>query len=300
LLIIAGLAISDRTAWWEENVSLGAMQVRPLGHGTDVAVAARVSEPIYDPATGSWQDGPTELTLLRDGREIGKWPLSDRVPRLHEGLLFYARNPEDVVLVQGEDSMGQNLPLQTPETGTTQFAQAVLRFREGERPRYIVVIDPRRGRQFSRPLEQKENEKYVIVPGRNLSLRVVHNPPQADEAVPTYAVEAFRGDDSSPFHRQEISSRDTIRIDGDRYTFTPQRYAVLRFGQDYGLALMLGGAIASVAGTILASWHRPRRLWVVARPNSGQVSLHFLTGRSAPVPVWLDDLVQSVATALEL
>jgi hypothetical protein len=295
LLAITGLVLSERTAWWEENVTLGPGQVRPLGHGTDLAIRADVVE------LGSESNARfhTRVTLLREGEAIATGRLPDRFPALYDGLLFDAVSTEPALLVQAQDSTGANLPLQTPETGTTQFTQVALRFREQEAeesPQYLVVLDLRRGRQVGRQFEQRANERYVIVPSRNLSLRLVYEPTPSQPG--HYRLEAYRGNESSPFTEHELDSSRSVEIAGDFYTLQPQRYAVIRFGQDYGLGILLVGAIVTVLGIVLSIWRRRRQLWVWSEGTDEQVLVHLAsTGKAVP---WFGSLVTEIGTALNL
>jgi hypothetical protein len=295
LLAIAGLVLSERTSWWEDNVSLGPGQVRPLGHGTDLAIRADVVQPNAE----SGSSLHTRVTLLRGGEAIATGQLPDRLPALYDGLLFYAVTSEPALLVQAEDSTGSSLPLQTPETGTTQFTQVALRFREQEpeeSPQYIVVLDLTHGRQVGRQFEQRANERYVIVPSRNLSLRLVYEPTPAQPA--HYRLEAYRGSETSPFEQHELDAASSVEIAGDRYTLQPQRYAVIRFGRDYGLGVTLGGAVVTVLGIVLSTWRRRRQIWVWSEQAAEQAILHLATtGRSVP---WFEPLVREIATRLDL
>ena len=237
--------------------------------------------------------------MLREGEAIATGQLPGRLPALYDGLLFYATSTEPALLVQGEDSTETSLPLQTPETGTTQFTQVALRFREQEpeeSPQYIVVLDLTGGRQVGRQFEQRANERYVIVPGRNLSLRLVYEPTPTQPA--RYRVEAYHGNDTTPFDQHELNAASAVEIAGDRYTFQPQRYAVIRFGQDYGLAVMLAGAVVTLLGILLSTWRRRRQIWVWSGQADQQPILHLTTG-GKPVP-WFESLVTEIAAGLNL
>jgi len=301
LLTIGGLALSERTAWWEEDVTLRPGQVRPVGHGTGLALRAEVSEGNDGLGSGNRDDEPTELIFLREDLKVGQTTLRDHAPASFAGLWFYPTSTEPVLLVQAQDSEGRNLALQTPQTGAARFTQVELRFREDDSPRYLVVLDLRFGRQLGRRFEQKPNEQYVIVPIRDLSVRLVYNPPGPAEVAPTFQVEAFRGSETSPFYQHLFTSKELVEIAGDRYTFEPERYAVIRFGRDPGLAIIFIGAILTLGGMSLSAGQRLRRLWVVAHFAEGEAHLHFTSGTAGDrTPRWLGDLVQSVATTLAL
>jgi cytochrome c biogenesis protein ResB len=297
LLTIGGLALSERTAWWEEGVILRPGQVHPLGHETALDVRAQVSEASYDSATGTRHEGHTELTFFREQQRVGQKVLRDHAPTFHAGLFFYPMSTEPVLLLQAHDSTGRNLALQTPETGATQFTELALRFREEESPRYIVVLGVRPGSQLARQFQQSGNEQYVLVPSRDLSLRLLYSSPGQGEARSTFQVEAFRPGETSPFYTHQFSSADSVEIAGDRYTLQPQRYAVIKFGQDYGLAFIFVGAAMVLTGIVLSAWRHPRRVWVVAQLADGGVNLSFTSvpaeGKAAK---WFEDLVQSFAT----
>jgi hypothetical protein len=301
LLTIGGLALSERTAWWEEDVTLRPGQVRPVGRGTGLALRAEVSEGNDGLSSGDRYDERTELIFLREDQKVGQTTLRDDAPASFGGLWFYPTSTEPVLLVHAQDSEGRNMALQTPQTGAARFTQVELRFREDESPRYLVVLDLRFGRQLGRRFEQKPNEQYVIVPTRDLSLRLIYSPPRSGEAAPAFQVEAFRGSDTSPFYQHLFTSKELVEIAGDRYMFEPQRYAVIRFGRDPGLAIIFTGAILALAGMSLSAGQQLRRLWVVTHFAEGEAHLHFTSGRAGDTtPAWLGDLVQSIATTLAL
>jgi len=301
LLTIGGLALSERTAWWEEGVTLRPGQLRPLGHGTALSVRAQASEASYDPLTGQWHEGHMELTFLREDQEIGQQVLHDHAPSFYAGLLFYLTSTEPALLIQAQDNAGRNLVLQTPETGATQFTEVVLRFRQEESPQYIIVLDLRMGSPLGRRFEQKGNERYVLVPSRALSLRLLYSPPGPGEGRPTFLVEAFRSGETSPFYQHQFNSANSVEIAGDRYTFQPQRCAVIKFGQDHSMALIFAGAVLMLTGIVLSAWHHPRRIWMVAQFADGELNLHFMAAPAGgKAPRWFEDLMQSIATALAL
>jgi hypothetical protein len=301
LVAIGGLALSERTAWWEEGVTLRPGQVEPLGHGTALSVRAQVREASYDSATGTRHQGHTELTFFREQQQVGQRMLRDHAPTFHAGLTFYPMSTEPELLLQAQDSAGRNLALQTPETGATQFTEVALRFREEESPRYIVVLGVRPGSQLERQFQQRGNEQYVLVPSRDLSLRLLYSSPGQGEARSTFQVEAFRPGETSPFYTHQFSSADSVEIAGDRYTLKPQRYAVIKFGQDYGLAFIFVGAAMVLTGIVLSAWRHPRRVWVVAQLADDGVNLSFTSAPAeGKAPEWFEDLVQSVATTSPL
>jgi len=301
LLTIGGLALSERTAWWEEGVTLTPGQVLPLGHGTALAVRAQVSEARYDPVEGQWHDEHTELAFLREQQKVGQRVLRNHTPSFYAGLFFYPTSTEPALLLKAQDDAGRDLMLRTPETGATQFTEVILRFREEESPQYIVVLDLRPGSQLGRQFEQRGNERYVLVPGRDLYLRLLYSPLGPGEVAPTFRVEAFRGGETSPFYQHQFNSADSAEIAGDRYVFNPQRYAVIKFGQDYGLAFIFVGAALVLAGIVLSAWRHPRRLWVVAQSTDDTVNLQFMTALAeGKAPAWFEDLMQSVTTTLGL
>ena len=295
LIAIAGLLVSERTSWWEDNISLGPGQVRPLGHGMDLAVRADAVQSSTEPGASFH----TQVTLLREGEAIATGQLPDRFPALYDGLLFYAVSTEPALLIQAQDSTGASLALQTPETGTTQFTQVALRFREQEveeSPQYIVVLDLTRGRQVGRQFEQRANERYVLVPSRNLSLRFVHEATPAQPA--QYHVEAYRGNESSPFEEYELDAASSVEIAGDWYTLQPQRYAVVRFGQDYGLGVLIVGAVVTGLGMVLSAWRPRRQIWAWSEQLREETILHLATtGKPAP---WFESLATEIGTRLNL
>jgi len=302
LLVIGGLALSERTAWWEEGVALRPGQLRQLGHGVDLTLRAETVKVSYPQEQGQGHNGRTELTFLRAGREIGREVLFDHAPSFYAGLVFYQTTTEPALLVEARDAAGRHLLLQTPDTGATQFTEVSLRFQEEESPRYIVVLDLAHGSQLGRSFEQAGNEQYVLVPSRDLSLRLVHHSPLSGGPAPTFDVEAFRGAETSPFWRQQVQEAVSVEIEGDTYAFNPQRFAVVKYGQDYGVLLIAVGSVTALVGIVLSAAHPPRRLWLATQFAGDGASLELVGDDSAERgnSSWFDSVTQSVAAALGL
>jgi hypothetical protein len=302
LLVIGGLVVSERTAWWEEDFVLGPRQVRPLDHGSALAVRAQVLGGNDSGNSDQSLNGLTELTFVQADREVGRTVLRDRIPSFYAGLLFRPTATEPALLVKAQASSGRHLGLQTPETGGTEFREVTLRFREDESPRYIVALGLTPGNQLGRQFEQKENERYVLVPSRNLTLRLLYHPSQPGEAAPSFQAEAFRPNETLPFSQHQFSTASLVEIEGDRYTFEPQRYAVIKYGQDYGLVLIGLGTVMALLGIGLTAWRPLQRMWLVAQTRNGEASLHLMasTVLRRGTPAWFEDTVESLATALGL
>jgi len=302
LLIIGGLALSERTAWWEEGITLRPGQVRLLGHGMDLTFRAETVEASHPRTEGRSLNGRTELTFLRAGREVGREVLHDHVPSFYAGLAFHQTATEPALLVEAHDGTGRALALQTPDTGATQFVEVSLRFREEESPRYIVMLDLTRGSRLSRSFQQAGNEQYVLVPSRELSLRLVYHSLLPGEAAPTFQVEAFHGAETTPFWQRQFQEAISVEIAGDTYTLKPQRFAVIKYGRDYGVPLIAVGAGIALAGIALSAWRPPRRLWLAMQLVDSKVDIHFMRDDSAArgTSLWFEGLVQDVATALGL
>jgi hypothetical protein len=177
-----------------------------------------------------------------------------------------------------------------------------LRFGEDASPQYIVALGLTPGTQLGRQFEQRGNERYVLVPSRNVTVRLLYRPAQPGEATPSFQAEAFRSNETLPFYQRQFSGSESVEIDGDRYAFEPQRYAVIRFGQDYGLALVGLGASVALVGMALSTWRPLQRLCLVSQPGNGGVKLRFTasTVLKRGTPKWFEELVQSVAASLTL
>ncbi len=304
LVTITGLAISERVSWWEEGVNLRPGQVRPLGHGTALSVRAEVVPVGAGQTAGPSRGEYTNLTFLRQDREIGSAILRGTAPSCYAGLVFCSGEAEQALLVQAKDEGGLGLMLTTPETGVAQFAQVPLRFPKDDSPRYIVMLTPGSppgGRYF----QQSANERYILVPARNLTLRLHYSAPglgTSRQVTPTFQVEAFRSAERTPFLVQEFSSTATIEIAGDHYVFTPTRYAVIKFGQDYGMLVLLAGGAVLLVGLALTAWRPKQRLWTDVRSSQNGGTLTIMTDAAAGRRGrrWFEGFVQYLAAALTL
>jgi len=295
LLVLGGVALSERTAWWEDQVPLRPGQVRPLGHGTGLTIHVEAIE-------GGLSGGRTELAFLRADGLVGREVLYDKSPSFFAGLLLYQNSTDPVLVVKARDTSGRSLPLRTPEGGAAQATEVTLLFQEADGPRYVVVLDLGPSSQQGRQFQEKANEKFVLVPSRNLSLRLTYIGPGAEEGGPAFQVEAFRGSEAEPFYVRQFQHDESLQIGGDQYIFTPERHAVIKFGQDYAVALVLAGVIAAFVGMLLAALFSPRRVWLSAKGSSEQASLYLATAAqgSSGAPRWFSDLARSLGEALDV
>jgi hypothetical protein len=300
-LVLGGAALSERTAWWEEDFTLGPGQVRSLGHGTGLSLRAETAGEAGTPSRAS--GAQTTLTFFRGDRQVGQKALPAHAPSLYERLLFYATASEPALRVTAKDAAGRSIALQTPETGATQFSELALRFREEEAsPQYIVVLSLRPGSSAGRQFQQQGNERYVLVPGRDLTLRLRYATGGSEsDPGPTFQVEAFRDAETSPFYRQDLTGDHSLEIAGDFYAFEPQRYTAIKFGQDYGLVLVFPGAALLLVGILLSARLPPQRLWLLSQSAENEMRLHLIAiphTADRPVVPWFENLVQTVAAQL--
>jgi uncharacterized membrane protein YidH (DUF202 family) len=258
LLILAGAVLDERVSWKENNVSLRPSQVRPVGHGSGLAFRADSIKSRYDPSTGLVRGGQTELTFLNANGVVGGEVLYDQTPSFFSGLMFHQLSTEPVLLIRATDISGHRLSLQSPETGASELYEVTLRFRDEEASRYIVVLGVP-GQASALQFQQKGNQGYVLVPERDLSLRISFALPPQGEVDPIFQVEAFRGAETTAFMQVVVTSTASVEIGGDLYSFQPQRYALIQYGRDYSPVLFLLGGVLILIGLSLYAWHIARR-----------------------------------------
>jgi hypothetical protein len=104
-----------------------------------------------------------------------------------------------------------------------------------------------------------------------------------------------------PFYQHQFHAAETIEIAGDRYLFQPQRYALIKFGQDDGLVFIFVGIVLVMLGMILSTRHPLKRVYLGLQPSSKAVKVWLAANVPATekIPVWFENLVQDIATALE-
>lgn len=297
VLVLAGAIVSERTSWWEDNVPLRPGQLRPLGHGTSIAV--RSEEP--DQASGEkslFVGDRVELSFLQGSREMARRVVTAPWPTLYRGLFLQHLKSELALLVRAQNHTDASLTLQRPETGETRFTQVALSFREEAAPRYIVVLGPE-ANTSGRSFEQRGNEQYVIVPDRDLSLRIVYETLGPAEAA--FHIEAFRGNAATPFFTEQFAHASTLTIEGDRYIFIPQQVALIRFGQDYGVFVSVAGAALAVIALVLWLGRRPRRAWFLLGSDGDRVRLYLLADSpGSQQSPWFSELARRVSDSLGL
>lgn len=301
-LVVAGAALSERTAWWEKGVGLRPGQTRPLGHGTGLTLRAEVVASTENDPAGSSQEAHLVANVLKADQEIGRLTLDAQAPSFCAGLLFYPTSAEPALLVQAQDTGGGHLTLQTPEMGAAQSTELALRFQEPESQRYIVTINLAPGSPLQRYFQQKGNEQYVLVPTRDLTLRLQYNPPSSGESAAVFRVEAYHDAETTPFFEQQFQGTRSIEIEGDLYSFTPYVYTIIQFGQDYGMALVLLGAVMALVGITLSTLHPPQRAWLLTRLTGNQVTLLIAPENNLDVERanWLNILCKNLTTELSL
>jgi hypothetical protein len=302
ILSMGGLVVSERTTWWEQNVVLRPDQVRSVGHGTGLALRAEVLDRNGEGAVGLNDRWQTRLTFLMADREVRQAELRNQRPTVFARLCFYPVSTEPALLVEARDRTGQNLALRTPETGATDFGQVSLRFRDQDNPRYIVTLDVSGDSQASRHLEQTANQRYVLVPDRNVTLRLTYRLPTEALAPPMVHVEAFRGAETVPFEQFDILASGSVDVEGDVYAFELQRYAVVKYGQDYGGIIALLGLAIALVGIALSAWRPPQRLWLATPASQAQAQLlvalnrsPFGEGEETGSPWWFESVLQGIS-----
>jgi hypothetical protein len=297
LLASLGLIVSERTAWWERGIVLRPDQTRPLGHDTGLAVTGRVLG-VADSVTAEPEEPAAELTLLRTGRVAGTMRLDGTWPAVREYLVFSLSSVEPAMLVKAQDARGNSLGLQTPETGSTEYRELSLRFGEDDTPRYLVTLDPSGARQY----EQRGNERYVIVPSRELTLHLVYHPGGGLQAMASYSLEAFREGQATPIERTSIESAILIKIDGCHFIFEPRYEAVIDYGRDLGWVLAAIGGMLALAGAPLSLRQRAQSatLHAYRRGDAASLRLTAVSSGGHLAPEWLDDIAEKLAAALHL
>ncbi len=273
LTCLAAAQLSARTGWWEEGVLLRSGQLLALGHGTELTVRATVrnSEVGAPTEQQNWQ---TELSFVRGNQEIGRRILRQDQTVFFNNLAFYETSSEPALLIRATDHDGRDLGLRTPETGNTEFRLVSLRFRAEDTTRYIVDPGLSAGGVTSRASPQRGNERYVLVPIRDITLRLIFEPAGGQSNLAgRFRIEAYRGAEPTPFFRQTVSTATTLEIENDRYTLEPQRYAVVKYGQDFGVVLFLIGMLVTIVGFFTTVWRPPERLWLVVGQDDGHATL---------------------------
>lgn len=291
LLVLVGGVFQERLSWRENNISLRPGQVRPVGHGSGLALRADSIRSHYDPSTGLVRGGQTELTFLNADGVVGREVLFDQTPSFFSGLVLHQFSTEPVLQIRVADAAGHRLALQTPETGASELGEVTLRFRDEEASRYIVVLGVP-GQTSALQFQQKGNQGYVLVPERGLSLRVSYALPPQGEVDPLFQIEAFRGAETSAFYQVVITGTESVTISGDLYTFQPQRYAIIQFGKDYSPVLFLLGGVLILVGLSLYLWQMVRRQ-LTARKVAGEMGLILMF----TVAVWMITRGWSIAQA---
>jgi hypothetical protein len=300
LLVLGGLVVSERRAWWEAGFVLRPEQVRPLGHGTSLAVRA---EPLEQTNNGIVHSAAsTALTFFEADLAVGQVVLRARLPSLYAGILFFPASMDPALLVQAQDTTGRNLGLQTPQTGATEFRQLALHFRKEESSWQVEALGPTPTDPVEPPLEHRGNERYALVPSRNLTLRLSYSSPGPGETRLSFRVEAFRSEEASPFYDQQFQGPSSMEIDGDLYMFHPQHYTVLRFGQDVGLAVGLLGVPVVLLGFVLSLVRPMRRMSLVTQTRDEELTLNLTASGALRQGTlgWFEDTVATVSASLGL
>jgi hypothetical protein len=150
--------------------------------------------------------------------------------------------------------------MRTPETGAARFTEVSLRFRKQESSRYIVMLTP--GVAPGRYFQQSANERYILVPDRNLTLRLSYSGAIGGPGLPLFQMEAFRSSERSPFYVQQLRGEGSMEIAGDTYLLTPRQYAVIKMGRDYGALLVIAGAAIVLLGLALTALRPMQRMWL--------------------------------------
>ena len=301
ILLLVGLAVSERTSWWESNLALRPGQSLPIGHGTGATLRVDSVDAGRNQSASAGAVDPTLITITPPDQEPQTLRLQTSRPALHQNIWFYQTLSAPALGVQARDSSGQPLTLQTSDGDEGQFTELYLRFREEDSPRYMVVLDLSSVSPSGRSFEQKGNEKWVWVPARDVTLRLTYLFSPSSSTLDVLTLQAFRGTETSPYYQATIQAAAHIEIDGDYYSFRPERYVVIRYGQDWGWPLIFVGLAMLAAGWVLLAWRTPMRFWMLLQPDADRLTVRFIPATPANiVEPSSGHAVQVLATALEL
>lgn len=277
LIVLTGLLVNERVGWHASDILFRPGQVYLVGHGKDLAVRADSFRilPSTTRAAGI-------MSFLHGGTVIHTIETSDRTAIHYDGIYLTLKSVGPALEVTAADVNGRTLLLQSPETGASSHARLMLLF-------------------FG-----ASDEKFVIVPERNLVLRLVYTPGLPVGGIseaPYFQLEAFRGEETTPFISKTVSGDMSVVIGSDVFHLLYQPFGVLEIGQEPGVWLLGVGLVLVLIGVTGALWLPGHLLWVRgdALRDGMWVTLYEVLRRDAmewgPQPAPVNEIEQALQRA---
>lgn len=235
VIVLTGLLINERVGWRASNILFRPGQVYLVGHGKDWAV--RAESFCVLPSTGR---AVGMISFLRSGTVIRTVEASDQTATRYDGIYLTLRSVGPALEVTAADANGRTLLLQSPETGASPHARLGLLF------------------------TTTSEERFVIIPERNLVLRLVYTPGLpvgGTSEAPYFRLEAFHGDEASPFMSKIVSGSTSLVIESDLFHFQYQPFGILEIGREPGAWLVGIGLVVVLVGVTGALWVPSHLLW---------------------------------------
>ena len=253
ILIIASVLLGPRLAWQEPGIALGPGQEHRIQHAPSLSVRLDHFKADLYP-NGQAQSYEANVTILEDGSEVTRGPVSPGAPLWYGGMSVHQLSHGPLVDISATDAEGNPMSLQALVSSGTVLEEVSLL------------------------LSEDESEGYLVVPQRNLVLRVVFQPEPAPElqGSRSLVVQAYREGTTEPVFSDTLRDSALLEIEGDSYAIEWGQYAVLTAAGDPTVLPMMAGAAALLAGVVAASVLRPQSIWATVRGNESLVEVRLL------------------------
>lgn len=251
LLVLIGLVVNEAAGWQARELTLTPDTSLKLARaeGWQIALSG---------VAGEEQAAVAGIALAQEGNGVRSLRVGYRQPGNWGNLWVTLRATGPALTASATDASGRPLLLQALIVG-------------GEISNTIHI-----------PFRQTQTEQGFAVPARNLTFRAVSYPSLPEKGIkgPVILVEAYRGDEITPFNSALVEDTATLVVGDVTTRLRREHYAVVDSFYLPGLTAILPGVLLLLAGGILAvGWPRTE-MWVSLAQRRRTVAIRW---QAAPV-----------------
>ena len=250
ITILGAAVIGNVTGWREDSFMVPEGSIRAVGHDTGLSVRNEAFVESYYP-NGTAADFHSELTVFRDGREVGRGSVRVNDPLIVSGVRFHQAFFGPAVAMRVRNATGDIVFDDRIPLGMTYDGDGV----------------SRNGGNFV--LGNRQFAVFVLVPSAALQ--------GPDPSIPAGSVrlEVFAPRQPKPVAVETLAQTERRVIVGYEFEFVREvQFSGLQIVSDPSVNVIWIGAALMLIGT-LAVFNLPlRRVWVRATPLVDGATLH--------------------------
>lgn len=249
ITIIGAAVIGNVTGWREDSFMIPEGSIRAVGHDTGLSVRNEAFVESYYP-NGTASDFYSDLTVFRDGREVGRGTVRVNDPLIVNGVRFHQAFFGPAVVMRVRNASGDLVYDDRIALGMTYDGDGV----------------SRNGGNFV--IGNRQYAVFVLVPSAALQ--------GPDPTIPAGSVrlEVFAPRQPKPVAVETLAQGERRSIVGYEFEFVREvQFSGLQVVSDPSVNVIWVGAALMLLGT-LAVFNLPlRRIWIRAAAQGGRTSI---------------------------